>query len=196
MVSGASTDEPVDERRLVESARRDAGAFAEIYRLYVDRIHAYCYRRSGSRTVAEDVTSATFEKALQGIDSYTWREPGIGPWLFRIASHELVNEYRLVQRQQRIGEAVSSAHRTVLASGSTADQVGAADEVLTALGALRPRYQRALSLRYFADLTNEEAAAAMDVSRATMAVVVHRAGAALRRTIEASRQEEVTSHDR
>ena len=50
-------------------------------------------REPGSRTIAEDVTSATFEKALRGLERYRWREPGIGPWLFRIASNELVDVY-------------------------------------------------------------------------------------------------------
>ena len=49
-----------------------------------------------------------------------------------------------------------------------------------ALGTLTPRYQQALSLRYLADLDNEQAAAAMDIPRKRFAVVLHRATAALR----------------
>jgi RNA polymerase sigma factor (sigma-70 family) len=48
---------------------------------------------------------------------------------------------------------------------------------------LSPRYQRALALRYLAGLTPDEAAAALGVSKATMAVVVHRATRALRRAL-------------
>lgn len=182
-------DDRFDERALVESARHDANAFAELYRRYVDRIHDYCLRRSGSRAVAEDVTSTTFEKALRGLHGYTWREPGIGPWLFRIASNELVDHYRRDGRQRKVAESL----RTM----ATAEEPRAGarletrDEVLAALGSIRPRYQRALSLRYFADLTNEEAAAAMGVSRATMAVIVHRGAAAMRKAIEAARSEGV-----
>ena len=50
---------------------------------------------------------------------------------------------------------------------------------------LTPRYQQALSLRYLAGLTPEEAAAAMGTSKATMAVVLHRATRALRRVLAA-----------
>ena len=50
---------------------------------------------------------------------------------------------------------------------------------------LTPRYQQALSLRYLAGLTPDEAAAAMGTSKATMAVVVHRATRALRRALAA-----------
>ena len=54
-----------------------------------------------------------------------------------------------------------------------------------AMDRLSPRYQQALALRYLAGLTPGEAAAAMGVSRATMAVVVHRATRALRKALEA-----------
>lgn len=184
----------LDEQRLVEWARTDANAFAELYRRYVERIHAYAFRRSGSQAVAEDVTSATFEKALRGLGSYRWKEPGIGPWLFRIASNELVNYYRHDDRQ--VQAAASLASSTVPSSTSVGQPLEDTAEMLMALATIRPRYQRALTLRYFADLTNEEAAAAMGVTRATMAVVLHRGMNALRKAIEASRLSEEVRHGR
>ena len=48
---------------------------------------------------------------------------------------------------------------------------------------LSPRYQEALSLRYLAGLSPDEAARAMGTSKATMAVVLHRATRALRRAL-------------
>ena len=182
-----------DERELVELARRDANAFAELYRRYVERIHAYTYRRSGSQTVAEDVTSATFEKALRGLDRYRWREPGIGPWLFRIASNEFVNHHRGVARQDRVVRSLQQAAQPGIEQNMSDVDLGD-DGLRSALATIRPRYQQALTLRYFADLTNEEAAAAMGVSRRTMAVIVHRGVAALRRSLEAQQTQEMLSH--
>jgi len=170
-----------DERSLVESARHDANAFAALYRRYVDRIYAYAFRRSQSRAVAEDVTAATFEKALRGLDRYRWREPGIGPWLFRIASNQLVDHYRSSERQRRIVDRLADA---TVVHGDVGDGAELDAELLEALQALSPRYQRAIGLRFLADLTNEEAALAMGVSRSTMAVILHRARAALRKQLE------------
>ena len=190
----ASDYSAFDECSLVESARRDPNAFAEVYRRHVERIHAYAYRRSLSRSIAEDVTSATFEKALKGLPNYRWREPGIGPWLFRIASNELVNVYRLRDRQDRIVESMSGAAEEQL--GSAGEWIERHDPTLVeALSKISPRYQRALTLRFFADLTNEEAAAALGVSRTTMAVIVHRGANALRRVLAQSDRTEVFSHE-
>ena len=69
-----------------------------LYREYVPRIHAFAYRRTNSREVAEDVTAATFERAYRQLARFEWRGGGFGAWLFRIASNELTDHYR---RQQR-----------------------------------------------------------------------------------------------
>lgn len=186
-VSGAANFDRFDERSLVESARHDANAFAVLYRRYVERIHSYAFRRSHSIAVAEDVTAATFEKALRNLDRYRWREPGIGPWLFRIASNELIDRQRREAKEQRMQDALLAGQPGVVAASSGEAFVdGELDEELrAALDAISPRYQRALGLRFLADLSNEEAAAAMGVSRTTMAVIVHRARAALRNQLGA-----------
>lgn len=174
----------LDERALVERARAEPEAFAELYRRYFPRVYAFAYRRTSVPEVAEDITSAAFERALRSLDSFTWRSGGFGAWLFRIASNELVDHYRRTARASS-DRALGAAH-TLHADGPAdpADEVGhraAASEVLEAMSDLNPRYQRALSLRYLSGLTSDEAAAAMGMSKATMAVVVHRATRALRR---------------
>jgi RNA polymerase sigma-70 factor (ECF subfamily) len=177
-----------DEQALVERARTDPSAFAELYRRYLPRVHAFAYRRTGAVEVAEDITSAAFERALRNLDTFAWQPGGFGPWLFRIVSNELVDHYR------RTGRAASprsvDAARGLLPTEprDPADEVGARDDVaqvLAAMDQLTPRYQQALSLRYLAGLTPDEAARAMGTSKATMAVVLHRATRALRRAVAA-----------
>jgi RNA polymerase sigma-70 factor (ECF subfamily) len=175
-----------DDQALVERARVDPAAFAELYRRYLPRVHAFAYRRTGVIEVAEDITSATFERALRNLESFRWRGGGFGPWLFRIASNELADHYRRAGRS-----ATTRAAAAVLLDGATVpdpadalDLRDATTELLAAMDRLNPRYQRALELRYFSGLTQSEAAAALGLSRATMAVVVHRATRALRRALE------------
>lgn len=179
-------DEAIDDRTLVELARTQPEAFAELYRRYVPRVFAFAYRRTSTPDVAEDITSATFERALRSLGGFTWRRGGFGAWIFRIAANELVDHYR------RVGRATGDRARGALDSlhgehaGDPADEVvgrDAVDRMLDAMNDLSPRYQQALSLRYLSGLTAEEAAAAMGTSRATMAVIVFRATRALRRAM-------------
>lgn len=176
---------------MVESARVDPQAFAELYRRYVTRVYAFAYRRTDSTAVAEDITSATFERALRSLGSFTWRSSGFGPWLFRIASNELVDHYRRTSRatSERALRAATAINpnRPVDPVEAIVDRDSVA-ELLDAMDRLNPRYQQALSLRYLSGLTSDEAAAAMGTSKATMAVVVFRATRALRRAMRTERQ--------
>jgi RNA polymerase sigma-70 factor (ECF subfamily) len=179
--------DPFDEPALVERARTEGDAFAELYRLYLPRIYAFAYRRSRSRDVAEEVTAATFEQALRALPTFEWKGGGFGPWLFRIAANELVDHYRTEERARG-----RRAHRplgrleALPASGGfddIDDGVGS-ERVLACLATLNPRYQKAISLRYLAGLSPAEAAEAMGTTKPVLAVTLHRALAALRRALE------------
>ena len=58
---------PLADEELVERARTDPDAFAELYRRNVNAVHAFAYRRSRSMELADEVTSSTFERALRGL---------------------------------------------------------------------------------------------------------------------------------
>jgi len=176
-----------DERELVEQARVDADAFAEIYRRYVVRIHAFAWRLCGDAAMAEDVTAATFERALRGLGRFRWNDGGIGPWLFRIAANELTDQHRRKGRRRgdRGQRAADRLHDRVALDDL--DRIERSDEIealRAALDELNPRYHRALVLRHLSGLDHEAAARAMGVTPSLMAVLVHRASAALRRNLE------------
>jgi RNA polymerase sigma-70 factor (ECF subfamily) len=183
----ASTDEA--ERTLVEQARmRSADAFAVLYRTHVGPIYQFLLRRSRSQEVAEEVTSATFEKAWRAIDGFEWRPGGFGGWLHRIAANELVEYYRAMQR-----DATPRAQRTLGTFAATGSDGGPEDEdygaaerarLARALTALPPRYQEAISVRYLAGLTTPEAAAVLGCTRGGLAVLCHRALGALRKEFD------------
>ncbi len=176
-----------DEQALVERARADPSAFADLYRRYLPRVYALAYRRTGRVEAAEDITSAAFERALRGLGQFQWQPGGFGPWLFRIVANELANHYRSAGRAASDRARVAELRLAGDAPDDPAELVGARDdvtEVLAAMDLLTPRYQKALSLRYLSALSTDEAAAAMGMSKATMAVVVFRATRALRRVLE------------
>ena len=168
---------PADDESLVRRARHDPDAFAMLFRRHCRAIFGFAYRRTGSREVAEDVTAATFERAWRALPSFRWRGGGLRPWLFRIAAGELANYYRQERRHQTPRAQLALRE---LADTRSVEEAEVDDAVRAAIGRLRPRYQQALALKFFAGLSAEEAAASMDCSRPTYAVTVHRALRALR----------------
>lgn len=171
------------ERELVRRASTDSDAFAELYRHYLPRIHAYAWRRTGRRAAAEDITSATFESALANLDRFQWRRNGFAPWLFRIASNQVVAHYRREGRSD--GERGQRAMATLAQELHVDDLDAVLDtdgaDVVRVLESLNERYARALELRYLTDLDHGEAAAAMGLARPAFAVVLSRAHKAYRR---------------
>lgn len=186
----SDVSDPLDEGDLVERARTDRDAFAELYRHYLPRIYAFAYRRCGSKPVAEDVTAATFEEALRSLPSFVPKGGGFGPWLFRIAANELVDHYRADERARgRKGHRALVMLATPAGAeddlpGDLPDGGGDHGSLLAALGTLNPRYQKAVSLRYLAGLSHAEAAEAMGTTKPVMAVTLHRALRALRKALE------------
>ena len=59
--------EAAREHALVASARVDAAAFGELYDAYLPQIYGFIARRVDDRTVAEDLTAATFQRALGAV---------------------------------------------------------------------------------------------------------------------------------
>jgi RNA polymerase sigma-70 factor (ECF subfamily) len=187
-----ATTHQSNERALVERALSDPDAFGELYRRYLSRIHDFAYRRTGSVEAAEDICAATFESALRSLGSFRWRSGergGFAPWLFRIASRQTITYYRKEGRvhsergQQAVAALISGE---ALGADEFANLGDDMDDLRSALDSLNERYQRAIALRYLADLDVAAAAAAMGLARPAFSVVLTRATAALRRELERS----------
>ena len=70
----------------------DDTGFAEVYDAHIEKIYAFVYYRVSHREIAEDLTSATFLKAL---DKYaTFKGGNVRAWLYRIARNTITDHYR------------------------------------------------------------------------------------------------------
>ena len=81
-----------EDNVLAERAKTHPAAFAPLYRRYVGPIYGYCYQRLGTRELAEDATSQTFEKAIAGLPTY--RAQSFRSWLYAIARNVVIDHHR------------------------------------------------------------------------------------------------------
>ena len=185
-------DDAVD-RELVGAARSDPAAFAQLYRRHIGAVFAHAYRLCGSKEVAEEATSATFERALRAMPGFTWQGGGVRPWLLRIAGHEVAGWYRTQSRATRPRGQMALRDLAGPADGG-GDGVG--DEhpesahtlaaMRAALSRLPDRYRQAIELRYLGGLSAADAAEAIGCTKPALAVVLHRALGALRKEMAAA----------
>jgi RNA polymerase sigma-70 factor, ECF subfamily len=172
----AQTDPP-GEQALADQARSDPQAFAALYDRFVEPVFLFVMRRTCDRSLAEDVTSSTFERALRHLQRHGWRGRSYLAWLYRIAYHELVGAYR------RTGRLVPLAPDHP-AGVDVLDQVAVRllwRDFLQCYGKLRKADQEIIALRLFDGLSNAEAAAFLGRSPQNVSVRLHRALERLRR---------------
>jgi RNA polymerase sigma-70 factor (ECF subfamily) len=84
---------PVESRILVERVQAgDNAAFGELYARYSPIVMRFVSARVNNRTLAEDITSDTFVRAMRRIETFTWQGRDIGSWLVTIARN-LVSDH-------------------------------------------------------------------------------------------------------
>jgi RNA polymerase sigma-70 factor, ECF subfamily len=168
----------------VEVAERD-GAGGNVRTQWFERLwadeHARMYnlaaRIVGDRDEAADVTQEVFLRAythapdLEGSD-----DPG--PWLYRVTVNACYDHLR--RRNVRPTAPLEAAGEVAAARDgfATAEMTRAVE---TALTGLTPRYRTALVLKDLHGLETVEIAEAMEVSRATARVLLHRSRAAFKK---------------
>jgi RNA polymerase sigma-70 factor (ECF subfamily) len=110
------TPQTADERLLVEAAQADLSKFDVLYELHFDRIYFFIVSRVHDRTIAEDLTSEVFHKALANLPNYQWRGTPFSAWLFRIASNAIVDHFKRSDREQQADELEHPSTQPALSS--------------------------------------------------------------------------------
>ena len=180
---GESPDETV--RDIVSRAQRgDADAFGELYDRYVDLIYRYVYYRVGSRSLAEDLTSETFLRALRRITSFTWQGRDIGAWFVTIARNLIADHFK------------SGRYRLEIATSDMLDADQAEDgpegavldaisnrSLLEAVKQLGAEQQECIVLRFLQGLSVSETALVMGKNEGAIKALQYRAVRALGRLL-------------
>jgi RNA polymerase sigma-70 factor, ECF subfamily len=182
-VPGTETAPEPDDGRdeevwgLVEAAQQgDTDAFGQLYDRYVDVVHRYAYARLGDRTLAEDVTSETFLRALRRIGTVSYRGRDVGAWFVTIARNIVLdhiksgrNRYEVVSSEPLeppVG--IEGPESAVLRRLS-------AEELLRCVRQLPPDQQECVVLRFLQGLSVAETAAVMSRNVGAVKALQHRA---------------------
>jgi RNA polymerase sigma-70 factor (ECF subfamily) len=167
-------------------ARAQAGesaAFGDLYARYAGVVLRYMYARTREQESAQDLTQEVFIRVLKGIGGLEYRgEKSFLGWLFTIAGNVLIGQARRKRAVSTpLDESVEIAdprgHDAVL---SVFDRVS----LMGAISQLTDDQQQVLNLRYFADMTNQEIAAAVGKTEGAVKALQHRALQALQQILE------------
>ena len=174
---GMGCDCREQEIALVERARTDVQAFGELYERYYGRILNYIYRRTLSVSVAEELTSNTFFKALRGMGAYH-NDGMFLAWLYGIANNEIRARWRGERaRKDDLWQADLARIYSDRKEGGvteTEEKQRRFVQVRQLLMRLPQRYQTVLMMRYFEKLTLAEIGRATQTRLGTVKSLVAR----------------------
>jgi RNA polymerase sigma-70 factor, ECF subfamily len=173
--SPSSAEDLARDRELVRRCRSgDEEAFRELVTRHHARVFRLCRLRTDDESAAEELTQDVFVRVHRALGGFRG-EAALGTWIYRIAINLCRDRERRNGRRRAFtlvplptlggsGEEVSRAPGPD--DGALAGE--AAARLRSALGGLRPELREALELRYFAELSYAEIAAAMGCELGTV----------------------------
>ncbi|MBO0846278.1 MAG: sigma-70 family RNA polymerase sigma factor [Nocardioides sp.] len=167
--AASSEDSEAERTRLialVDLARGgDAEAFGQLYDHYQGSVYRFVFYRTRSQSLAEDLTSETFLRALRNMGGFRWQGKDFGAWLMTIArnlctDHFKAGRTRLELPTEDMGahdDATEGPEHAVLASLTN-------DVLLDGLRRLSDEQRDCLIMRFLQGLSIAETAAVLDRS--------------------------------
>lgn len=153
-------------------------AFANIYREFHPRVLSLCRYILGSHEDAEDASNEVFARLPRAMKTYDRSLP-FSRWLTSVVSHYCID---LLRRRKSEGRFLAPASADPETRPSAA--ISPFDELLllekqaavkTAIARLPERYRAPLVLRYYNELSYEEIAQQLNLTRANAKTLVFRA---------------------
>lgn len=168
---GRSAMTPTSDRSLLDRLRHgDEQSMSEIFDRHLRTIYNYCYRRTSSRTAAEDLASAVFLEAWRHRRRAIEVDGTILPWLYGIATNLCRNHLRSQRRHDAAVRRLQLVDAPA-ADQETLDRMAAEDRLRRALqrvAVLPARDQDVFFLVCWQELTYEQAAASLGIPVGTV----------------------------
>ena len=161
-------------------------AWGEIYQHYAAAIFRFCRRVLPTREDAEDATMDVFLKIKGRLGQYDESRP-FSAWLYKVASNHCLDLLRRRHIRQDLETGEVETLPLEHPDPGQLEQLMTAQSgkrVRDAMRQLPARSRMVLVLRYYAELSYDEIAEALDVRRAFVGVVLLRARHQLRESLK------------
>ena len=168
-------------------------AFEILYRDYHLRVFGLCRRLLNSDSLAEDATQEAFMRAYRSFAKYDSTQP-FWQWIASIASNHCIDTLRRRNRSEALFSTETDEAELAVADADTAEELLAEDEdaalLAQAVSELPDKYRVPLLLAYFRELSYDEIAAELNISRNHVGVLLLRAKQQLRQRMKADWQQD------
>ncbi|KRF37155.1 sigma-70 family RNA polymerase sigma factor [Nocardioides sp. Soil805] len=165
----SSEEDEADRSRLialVELARGgDTEAFGLLYDHYQPAVYRFLYYRTRSVTLAEDLTSETFFRALRSMNNFRWQGRDLGAWLMTIARNLTTDHFKAGRTRLELTTEDMSLHDDATDGPEDAVLESLTNEILLeALAELPTEQRECIIMRFLQGMSIAETALALERS--------------------------------
>jgi RNA polymerase sigma-70 factor (ECF subfamily) len=162
-----------------------AQEFIALYDELFPRIYTYVHYRCEDFTIADDLTSAIFEKALNHLSTYRSSIAPFCAWLFGIARNEINKYLRSLSTQNHL--TIEDVHDHPAHDPTPEEALIESEnyhELLSAMYVLNDRERDLLGLKFASLFTNRQISEITGLSETNVGVIVYRAIHKLRKELQ------------
>ena len=153
--------------------KRSKMTFAAAAESHLDDVYGYLVYLTGDRNLAEDLASATFERALRMWRRFDPKRASARTWLCQIARSVALDHFRSEQRRRRREDQYSADLPAVADDERLVD--GLSPELESALRSLSAADREVIALRVLLELDTPTAARVLGISPTACTTRLNRA---------------------
>jgi RNA polymerase sigma-70 factor (ECF subfamily) len=159
-------------------------AFGALYEQFMPKVYRYISFRIRDENMAQDLTSAVFEKAFTKFDGYSAQKASFSTWIFTIARNTVIDYYRVNKNKHE--DIVPDVEVKVTAEfPSPEDGMIKTENTLRLkkfITRLNKREQEAIILKYSNGMSNREIAGVLGMTETNVGSILCRTIGKLRKS--------------
>ncbi|VAV95706.1 hypothetical protein MNBD_ALPHA08-278 [hydrothermal vent metagenome] len=178
---------PLDQDLLAKIASRDEAAFALLLDRHLENVRALAWRVLANHEDVDDIAQEVFLKLWKNPQSFTPGNAKFSTWLYRITLNACIDRQRRTKTANiiPIGEFIET---TVPDNAPTPEgaaiNTSRSGRVAQAIARLPERQRHAIALSHFQELSNIEAASAMETTVEAVESLLGRARRSLKNFLQ------------
>jgi len=159
---------------MVLAAQQDRKKFSALYNKYFKEIFLFILKKTADETLAAELSSNTFMKAMVNLTKYRDMGFPFSSWLYRIASNEVYKYYRDNNKVQEV-EINDRDAVTFLGELEIEDNTNHVNHLMKCLSEMKEDESDLIEMRYFEKLSFNEIGEVLGITGNNAKIKVYRA---------------------
>ena len=159
---------------MVLAAQQDRKKFSALYNKYFKEIFLFILKKTADETLAAELSSNTFMKAMVNLTKYRDMGFPFSSWLYRIASNEVYKYYRDNNKVQEV-EINDRDAVTFLVELEIEDNTNHVNHLMKCLSEMKEDQSDLIEMRYFEKLSFNEIGEVLGITGNNAKIKVYRA---------------------